>query len=171
MNQTDLIYYYSESHFTTLNAVTPLIEGKVYFKVLFWRTLWIWRWKIRQLFSGFLDVILKEHFQLPLGQKPSNFVIHNTFLIWNLSCWLKQFVVHVILFEIDSAFFYTNLHELFCQVISWTNLVNSGKMDNCWISCQVMADMKKVYDNLIIINLYLQKQKQFFCNSCLFQTG
>ena len=28
-------------------------------------------------------------------------------------------------------------------------------MDNCWISCQVMADMKKVYDDLIIINLYL----------------
>ena len=50
---------------------------------------------------------------------------------------------------------YTNLHELFCQFISWTNWVNSGKfMDNCWISCQVMADMKKVYDNLIIINLY-----------------
>ena len=24
-------------------------------------------------------------------------------------------------------------------------------MDNCWISCQVMADMKKVYDDLIII--------------------
>ena len=28
-------------------------------------------------------------------------------------------------------------------------------MDNCWISCQVMADMEKFYDNLIIINLYL----------------
>ena len=63
--------------------------------------------------------------------------------------------VHVILFEIDCAIFYTNLHELFCQFISWTNWVNSGKfMDNCWISCQVMADMKKVYDDLIIINLY-----------------
>ena len=27
-------------------------------------------------------------------------------------------------------------------------------MHNCWISCQVMADGKKVYDDLIIINLY-----------------
>ena len=27
-------------------------------------------------------------------------------------------------------------------------------MDNCWISCQVKADIKKVYDDLIIINLY-----------------
>jgi hypothetical protein len=54
-----------------------------------------------------------------------------------------------------AQFFYPNLHELFCHVISWTNWVNSGKfMDNCWISCQFMADMKKVYDNLIIINLY-----------------
>ena len=63
--------------------------------------------------------------------------------------------VQVIIFEIDCAIFYTNLHELFCQFISWTNWVNSGKfMDNYWISCQVMADMKKVYDDLIIINLY-----------------
>ena len=52
--------------------------------------------------------------------------------------------LQVILFEIDCAIFYTNLHELFCQFISWTNWVNSGKfMDKCWISCQVMADMKK----------------------------
>ena len=27
-------------------------------------------------------------------------------------------------------------------------------MDNCWLSCEVMADMKKVYDDLIIITLY-----------------
>ena len=70
-----------------------------------------------------------------------------------------QNLIQVILFEIDCAIFYTNLHELFCQFISWTNWVNYGKfMDNCWISCLVMADMKKVYDDLIIINLY-QKQK------------
>ena len=55
-----------------------------------------------------------------------------------------------------AQFFYTNLHELFCQLINWTNWVNSGKfMDNCWISCQVKADMKKSYHDLIIINLYL----------------
>ena len=63
-----------------------------------------------------------------------------------------NYVLQVILFEIN---FYTNLHELFGQFISWTIWVNSGKfMDNCWISCQAMADMKKVYDDLIIINLY-----------------
>ena len=62
--------------------------------------------------------------------------------------------LQVILFEIDCAIFYTNLHKLFCHFISWTNWVNSGKfMDNCWISCQVMADMKKVYDDLLVINL------------------
>ena len=55
----------------------------------------------------------------------------------------------------DCAIFFTNLHELYCQFISWKNSLNSGKfMDSCWISCQVMADMKKVYDDLIIINLY-----------------
>ena len=67
----------------------------------------------------------------------------------------RPLLLQVILFEIDCAIFYTNFHELFCQFISLTNLVNSGKfMDNCWISCQVMSDMKKVYDDLIIINLY-----------------
>ena len=64
--------------------------------------------------------------------------------------------VQIILFEIvDCAIFYTDLHELFCQFISWTNWVNSGKfMGNCWISCHVMADMKTVNNYLIIINLY-----------------
>ena len=59
-------------------------------------------------------------------------------------------IVQVILFEIDCAIFHTNFHELFCQVISLSNWVNSGKfMDNC----QVMVDMKKVYNDLTIINL------------------
>ena len=45
---------------------------------------------------------------------------------------LISMVVQVILSEIDYAIFYTNLHELFCQFISGTNWVNSGKfMDNC----------------------------------------
>ena len=61
-------------------------------------------------------------------EKLSNFEICNS--------WMIQFI----LFEIDCTIFYTNLHELFFQFISWTNWVNSGKfMDNWWISCQVMA--------------------------------
>ena len=84
-----------------------------------------------------------------------NLSIMNYFLaLINQPLW--QLIIQVILFEINYAIFYTNLHELFCQFIRWTNWVNSGKfMDNCWISCQVMADMKKVYDDLIIINLYI----------------
>ena len=72
------------------------------------------------------------------------------------SCFtLHLSYVQVILFEINCAIFYTNLHELFRQFISWTNWVNSGKfMDNCCISCQVTAGMKKVYNDLTIINLY-----------------
>ena len=51
--------------------------------------------------------------------------------------------------------FYTNLHKLFCQFIIWKKWVNSGKfMENCWIPCQVMVDMEKIYGDLIIINLY-----------------
>ena len=50
---------------------------------------------------------------------------------------VKIWTVQVILFETDCTIFYTNLHVLFCQFISWTNWVNSGKfMDNCWILCQ-----------------------------------
>ena len=70
--------------------------------------------------------------------------------------YLSSLVLYVqgILFEIDCIMFYTNLYKSFCQFMSWTNWVKSGKfMDNCWIWFQVMADMKKVYDGLIIINL------------------
>ena len=48
------------------------------------------------------------------------------------------------------------LYKFTCQFISWTNWVNFGEfMDNCWISCQAMADVKKVNEDLIIINLYI----------------
>ena len=64
-------------------------------------------------------------------------------------------ILQVILFEIDWAIFYANLHEL--SVHDWTNWVTSGKfMDIWWILCQVMADLKKVYDDLIIISLYVE---------------
>ena len=46
-------------------------------------------------------------------------------------------------------------------------------MDNCRISCQVMADMQKVYDDLIIINLYQKRELIEFLtlknNFCVFQ--
>ena len=84
------------------------------------------------------------------------FCVSNNIFWSMIICWDNQ-IIQVILFEIDCAIFYTNLHELFCQFISWTNWVNFGKyMDNCWIPCQVMADMKKIYNDLIIINLYWQ---------------
>ena len=68
-----------------------------------------------------------------------------------------NFIINIIIiiYEINCAI-YTNLHELFCQFIIWTNWVNSGKfMGNCWISRQVMADMEKFNDDLIIINLQI----------------
>ena len=69
--------------------------------------------------------------------------------------WSKMTMIQVILFEFDCSIFTQIYIKLFCKFISWTNWVKSGKfMKNCSISCQVMTDMKKVYDNLIIINLY-----------------
>ena len=84
----------------------------------------------------------------------------------------KRNSIHVILFEIDCTFFYRNLNELSCHFISWTNWVNSGKfMDNCWIPCQVIADMENFYDNLISINLYFYLyilfQNQLWCQQKL----
>ena len=79
-------------------------------------------------------------------------------LSWKFGHLILAFTnfIQVILLEIDCAIFYTNLHELLCQFISWTNWVNYGKfMENCCISCQVIADMEKIYDDLIIINLWL----------------
>ena len=61
--------------------------------------------------------------------------------------------------------FFTQIYmNCFFQFISWTNWVDSGKfMDNCWISCQVMADVEKFYNDLIIINLYIKVP--FFLNA------
>ena len=71
------------------------------------------------------------------------------------SLLVYYFIYKLLFLRMIAHFFYKNLHELFCHFISWTNWVISGKfMDNCRISCQVMDGMKKVYDDLIIINLY-----------------
>ena len=69
--------------------------------------------------------------------------------------------------SIYRLFFFRSIAQILTQIymncfvssyLSWTNLVDSGKfMDNCWISCQFMADMENFYDDLIIINLYTQK--------------
>ena len=76
------------------------------------------------------------------------------------------YIAQVILIEINLLFHQlsqnlTTVVQFFTQIymncfVSWTNWVNSGKfMDNCWtISCQAMAYIKKVYIDLIIINLY-----------------
>ena len=48
------------------------------------------------------------------------------------------------------------LHKFTWIVLSVHKLKKLGKfwfMDNCWISCQVMADMKKVYNALLMIEL------------------
>ena len=47
------------------------------------------------------------------------------------------------------------LHKFTWIVFSVQKLNKLGNFtDNFWKSCQVMADMKKVYDDLTIINLY-----------------
>ena len=38
-----------------------------------------------------------------------------------MECYNKKNMVQVILFEIDCAIFYTNLHELFCQYLHKLN--------------------------------------------------
>ena len=43
-------------------------------------------------------------------------------------------------FEIDWRNFYTNLLELFCQCISWTNWVNSGKFMDKWENTVIFYD-------------------------------
>ena len=94
----------------------------------------------------------------PKPHPPSDYFDHYT-MGYNSFWCVIPFSTYLCIYGFGEIFpsldlFYTNLHELFCQFISWTNWVNSGKfMDNCWKSCQVMADMKKVYDDLIIIKL------------------
>ena len=59
-----------------------------------------------------------------------NFPVGFELIVWHTEKYIEynhSLLLQVILFEIICAIFYTNLHELFCQFISWTNWVNSGK--------------------------------------------
>ena len=79
------------------------------------------------------------------------YLVSNVLEIWKLVFhkYYRLFFLRLI-----AQLFTKILHELFCQFISWTNWVYSGKfLDNCWISCQVMADMENFYNDLIIITL------------------
>ena len=62
-------------------------------------------------------------------------------------------LVQVILFRSILHFFYTNLHKLFSQLMSWTNWVN---LVNLWkiaeYHVQLWVIWKKKYDDLMIIN-------------------
>ena len=103
-----------------------------------------WLLKVHQLKSHYTTRIFSLFISCSIGcwsSKDFSVICDKSNRKWNYPSWKN---IQVILFEIECVIFYTNLHELFCQFISWTNWVNSGKfMDNCWISCQVMAGMKK----------------------------
>ena len=66
---------------------------------------------------------------------------------------MSQIKVQVILFEIDCAIFYTNLHELLGQFISWANWVNLWTIAEYHVKLWLIWNF--FYDDLIIINLYM----------------
>ena len=95
---------------------------------------------------GTAETLLRQQWEKERDPKASKHIVKAAAFIyhWGTLVWCahhkiikinlnKKLVVwiQVILFEIDCAIFYTNLHEWFCQCISWTNWVNFGKfMDN-----------------------------------------
>ena len=77
--------------------------------------------------------------------------------LYNIKDFIKLFKCSLTLGTLHTLyrlFFLTSIAQFFTQIYTDCFLVhklnkwvNSGKfMDNCWISCQVMADMKKVYN-------------------------
>ena len=83
-------------------------------------------------------------------KKQINFLCEEKYTLPNFKS-----VYYRLFFMRSIALFLHKFTWIVLQFISWTNWVNSGTfMDNCWISCQVMADMEKYYNDLIIINLY-----------------
>ena len=102
----------------------------------------------------YLLKIFWDHFVNRLIKEEQMMLNINSFCLLNYKLQPKCacFVYRLFFLRLIAQFFTQIYMNCF---VSWTNWVNSGKfMDNCWISCQVMADMKKVYNNLIIINLY-----------------
>ena len=51
-----------------------------------------------------------------------------------------------------------------CNFLHKFTFTNLNKLGKFWISCQVIADMKKVYNDLIIINLYLLELSSWKAN-------
>ena len=146
---------------SSLKSKFEQLKNQVLLNSLFWPLIrkvltWIF-WVIYGPSSYHLSQSSPVCYWRPLLRNLKNKYLGSVLPFIQRSLSYRQFEilrVQVILFEIDWTIFYTNLRELFCKFISWTNWVNSGWfMDNCWISCQVMADMKKVYDDLIFINL------------------
>ena len=105
----------------------------------------IWNW---------IKLALKKNSFTSLGVEPRNIPRLLELASSSLYVVLGRLKYRLFFLRSIAQLYSKNLHELFFQFISWTNLVNSGKsMDNCWISCQVMAGMKKAYNDLTIINL------------------
>ena len=97
-----------------------------------------------------LYFVTKSDFAL-LDQLFSEILRTHFFHLFNLIGWREQ----VILFEIDCAIFYTNLHELFCQFTSWTNWVNSVCTCNCLKDVQFMGFSIWKVELFFLSNLYL----------------
>ena len=107
-----------------------------------WGSRWIWGWDQT-------NCEIKQDFFKRFQKKVYNQSIDTWKHVSSCQVQVKKKTGYFFLDQLCNFF-----HELFCQFISWINWVNSGKfIDNCWISCQVMADMKKVCNDLIINNL------------------
>ena len=125
-------------------------------------------YKVAYYFSSYTAILLAVSRKFLKNRRPNEAEIKDrrtkflTELLFSLES-TQLYLLQAILFAIDCTIFHTNLHELFCLFISWTNRVHSGKfMDNWWISCQLMVDMEHFYDNLIIVNLYMKNLIRFF---------
>ena len=109
--------------------------------------------------------ILKSITSFKFIRPYSNIGLHYDTLPWmtlyDVMCCISMAIEHWKTLRLVSyrLFFLRLIAQFFTQIyincfVSWTNWVNSGKlMDNFWISCQFMADVKKVYDNSKNINL------------------
>ena len=108
--------------------------------------------------------ILKSITSFKFIRPYSNIGLHYDTLPWmtlyDVMCCISMAIEHWKTLRLVSyrLFFLRLIAQFFtwivCQFISWSKGKIGKFMDNSWISCQVMADVKKVYDDLININLY-----------------
>ena len=151
------------------------VQSKIYSKIFYWQTIWSQNEPFcigSNLLEALLSSICVDQIWRRFNFHHFMMIIDPIEILENCDCktlfyfqiyhefyWNLEFIVAYFKCTGYSSWDWLRdfIHKFTWIVLSVHKLNKLGKfgkfMDNCWISCQDMADMENTYNNLIIINL------------------